>query len=59
MTYEQRLMEDLKEGPVCYYDKRSYGRRVSLLDRLEKEGKIIRKIIKVDDQESYMEVRLT
>lgn len=58
MTYEQILLSDLKEGPIHFTDKRAVGKRLPLLQRLEKEGLIAMRIVEVDDQESYLEVRM-
>lgn len=59
MDYEQMLLSDLKEGPVHFTDKRAVGRRLDLLNRLQEQGKIAMRIVEVDDQESYFEVKLT
>lgn len=58
MTYEQTLLSDLREGPIQYADKRVVGRRMPLLRKLEIQGLIIMEPVVVDDQESYLEVRL-
>jgi len=59
MKFEQMLLSDLKEGPVHFTDKRAVGRRLDLLNRLQEQGKIAMRIVEVDDQESYLEVKLT
>lgn len=58
MTYRKMLLADLREGPVHFTDKRVVGRRLPVLQQLEAEGKISMKLVEVDDQESYLEVRL-
>ena len=58
MTYEEMLLADLKEGPVHYTDKRVVGRRLGVLDDLLRRGLITMRIVEVDDQESYLEVKL-
>lgn len=57
-NYEEMLLSDLEEGPIHFTDKRAVGRRIKLLKRLESEGKITMELIEVDEQESYLEVRL-
>lgn len=57
-NYEEMLLSDLEEGPIHFTDKRAVGRRIELLKRLESEGKITMELIQVDEQESYLEVRL-
>lgn len=57
MTYEEMLMEDLKEGPIHFTDKRALGRRIALLNDMQSRGLIEMELIEVDEQESYLEVR--
>lgn len=58
MTYEQMLLADLKEGPVHFTNKRAIGRRLPMLKQMEDRGLITMGIVVVDDQESYLEVKL-
>lgn len=58
MTYEQMLLTDLKEGPVHFTDKRTIGRRLPMLKQMEERGLITMRIVVVDDQESYLEIKL-
>lgn len=52
----------LSELEVCDYlrydDKRVIGRRLPVLQAMEDEGIIVMRIVEVDEQESYLEVRL-
>jgi len=59
MNYADQLLEDLRVYDYArYYDKRVVGLRMPVLQQLEEEGKITMKLVEVDDQESYLEVRL-
>lgn len=58
MTYEQALLYDLQDGPVHFTDKRAVGRRMPVLNDLQSRGLITMELVEVDDQESYLEVRL-
>ena len=58
MSYEQMLLDDLKEGPVHFTNRRAVSRRLKLLQDMEKRGLITMQIIEVDEQESYLEVKL-
>ena len=58
MTYRELLLTDLRDGPVHFTDKRAVGRRLELLQQLESEGLITMRLVDVDEQESYLEVRL-
>ena len=58
MTYRDILLSDLYEGPIHFTDKRAVGRRLKLLQQLESEGLITMELVVVDEQESYLEVRL-
>lgn len=59
MSYEEDLLECLQEGPVHYVDRRVVGKRIDLLTDMEKRGLITMRLVEVDDQESYLEVKLT
>ncbi len=58
MSYRELLLSDLCEGPVRFTDKHALGRRLELLQQLEAEGLITMRLVDVDEQESYLEVRL-
>lgn len=55
----RNALADLKEGPVHYTDRRAVGRRLDILNDLEKRGLITMRIVEDGDQESYLEVKLT
>lgn len=56
--YEDRLLEDLKEGPVYFYDKRAVGRSIDLLNKLVEKGLITLEIIDLDSQSSCLKASL-
>lgn len=57
-NYEAMLLEDLKEGPIHFTDKRAVGRRIAILNNMRDRGLIDMELIEVDEQESYLEVRM-
>lgn len=58
MTYKQRLLDTLQYGPVHYTDKRVVGHRMMDLQDMESRGLITTRLVEIDEQESYLEVRL-
>ena len=53
------MLSDLREYDYLRYDdKRVVGKRMPVLQKLQEEGKITMKLVLVDEQESYLEVRL-
>lgn len=56
MTYEEMLLDDLKQGPICFHDKRAVGKRIELLTDLQNRGLITMRMVEVDEQESYLVV---
>ena len=59
MTYREQVLDDLR---ICdflrYDDKRVVGQRMPVLQELEAKGLIVMRLVDVDEQESYLEVRL-
>lgn len=59
MNYRELVLSDLQECDYLRYDdKRVVGRRLPVLQAMEDEGLITMRIVDVDEQESYLEVRL-
>ena len=59
MTYRERVLGWLCECDYLHFDdKRTVGWWMPVLQELEAEGLITMRLVDVDEQESYLEVRL-
>lgn len=59
MNYKDLVLSDLQEYDYLRYDdKRVIGRRLPVLQKMVDDGLITMRIVDVDEQESYLEVRL-